>query len=188
VAHYRIVPERSRVSIWARSSLHDIETTTEGLRGALDLEMRAGGRLDLKAQPRATISLPVDRLKSGNPLEDRELRRRIDARRFPTIDGALVEVQPTSVEGKYHVRGDITFRGVTRSYASVVTAIAVDDRTLRIEGESTFDVRDFGLEPPKILMLKVEPEVRVRVEIVAERDVRAGPVQLTGEISPVLTS
>ena len=59
--------------------------------------------------------------------------------------------------------GDITFRGVSRNYASEVRFTAVDDRTLRIESESTFDVRDFGLEPPKILTLKVEPEVRVRV-------------------------
>jgi polyisoprenoid-binding protein YceI len=171
VTQYRIVPERSRVSIRARSSLHPIETSTDGLQGALDLEMLAGGRLNLQSQPQAKVSLPVDRLKSGNPLEDRELRRRIDARRFPTIDGELLEMHQTGVEGQYLVRGDITFRGVTRSYAREVAVTAVDDRTLRIEGESTFDVRDFGMEPPKILMLKVEPEVRVRVEIVAEMDV-----------------
>lgn len=171
MAHYHIVPERSRVSIWARSSLHPIETSTDGLQGALDLEILAGGRLNLQSQPQAKVSLPVDQLKSGNPLEDRELRRRIDARRFPTIDGELLEMQQTSVEGRYLVRGHVTFRGISRSYAREMTFTAVDDRTLRIEGESTFDVRDFGMEPPKILMLKVEPEVRVRVEIVAEKEV-----------------
>ena len=38
-----------------------------------------------------------------------------------------------------------------------------DDR-----GESTFDVRDFGMEPPRILMLKVQPDVVVAVEIIAQ--------------------
>ena len=85
MARYRIVPERSRVSIWARSSLHPIETSTDGLQGTLDLELLAG-RLDPQSQPHAKVSFPVDRLKSGNPLEDRELRRRIDSRHFPTID------------------------------------------------------------------------------------------------------
>jgi hypothetical protein len=37
-----------------------------------------------------------------------------------------------------------------------------------LEGESTFDVRDFGMEPPKILMLRVHPEVNVRVQIFAQ--------------------
>jgi hypothetical protein len=43
-----------------------------------------------------------------------------------------------------------------------------EDGTVRATGHSTFDVRDFGLEPPRILMFRVEPEVRVRVEIIAE--------------------
>ena len=42
--------------------------------------------------------------------------------------------------------------------------------TLRLTGESIFDIRDFGMDPPRILMLKVEPEVGVRVEILAERE------------------
>jgi hypothetical protein len=39
-----------------------------------------------------------------------------------------------------------------------------------LAGRSTFDIRDFGMEPPRILMLKVQPEVAVRVEIVAEKE------------------
>ena len=35
---------------------------------------------------------------------------------------------------------------------------------------AVFDIRDFGMEPPRILMLKVQPEVTVRVEIVAEKE------------------
>ena len=46
----------------------------------------------------------------------------------------------------------------------------VDDRTIRLSGSSRFDVRDYGMEPPRILMLKVEPEVDVRVDIQAERE------------------
>jgi hypothetical protein len=36
-----------------------------------------------------------------------------------------------------------------------------------------FDVRDFGMEPPRMLFLRVEPEVAVRVEIIAEREALA---------------
>jgi hypothetical protein len=45
----------------------------------------------------------------------------------------------------------------------------VDERTVRLSGQSTFDIRDFGMEPPRILMLRVEPVVAVRVEITAEQ-------------------
>jgi hypothetical protein len=46
----------------------------------------------------------------------------------------------------------------------------VDERTVQLEGRSRFDIRDFGMEPPKVLMAKVEPEVDIRVEIFALKD------------------
>jgi polyisoprenoid-binding protein YceI len=169
VATYRIVPDESRVRIDARSSLHAIRTSASGLEGSLDLEAPGGEQVDLRTAASATLSLPVASLKSGNPLEDRELQRRIDARRFPTITGELVELAATGEERHYLARGRITFRGVTNDYEDEVTISRVDDNTLLVEGGHTFDIRDFGLEPPKILMLRVEPMVNVRVEIVARK-------------------
>ncbi len=170
MAHYRIVPGRSRVWIEARSTLHPIHTETDGLEGWLDMEVHHGGRVDLGAAPSAHLELPVAQLSSGNPLEDRELRRRIDARRYPTIAGDLTLMQPTGEEGRYRVEGDLTFKGVTRRYEDEMTLEAMDGQLVILAGEKTFDVRDFGLEPPRILMLKVEPDVRVKVAIVAEKD------------------
>jgi hypothetical protein len=42
--------------------------------------------------------------------------------------------------------------------------------SLQLDGEKVFDIREFGMEPPRILMLKVYPEVTVRVSIVADRE------------------
>ena len=51
-----------------------------------------------------------------------------------------------------------------------MTISALDESTVHLTGQATFDVRDFGMEPPRILMLRVYPEVEVSVEIVAERE------------------
>ncbi len=168
MTRYVIVPDRSQVWIEARSSLHPINTRTDGLEGFVDLEENGGGRIDLAAGlPRAHLSLPVARLRSGNPLEDREMQRRISARRFPTIDGELTAMNSTGADGRYLVTGDVTFRGVTRSYEHEMDFAFLEDATLRVDGRSTFDIREFGMEPPRILMFKVDPEVNVRVEIIA---------------------
>ena len=153
-----IVPDRSRVTIDARSSVHPIHTNTDGLQGFVELG----------PSPRGELSLPVERLRSGNPLEDRELRRRIDAKRYPTIDGRLTEMHESGEPGRYRVRGDITFRGVTRACEDDMMVEHVDEQTVQLAGSSTFDIREFGMDPPRILMLRVEPEVRVSVLIVAE--------------------
>jgi polyisoprenoid-binding protein YceI len=170
VVRFRVLPDRSKVWIHARSSLHPIDSSTDGLEGTLDLELQGGGRVNLSVAPSAHLEFPVENLSSGNRLEDRELKRRIDSRRYPTIEGDLTAMKDTDTDGQYLVRGDLTFKGVTRSYEDEMTLAVQDDKTIRLEGESTFDIRDFGMEPPRILILKVEPEVRVRVVIVAEQE------------------
>ena len=70
----------------------------------------------------------------------------------------------------YLVGGDLTFRGVTRTYEDHMTVEVLNDRTITMTGESTFDIRDFGMEPPRILLLRVQPVVDVRVEIFAEKE------------------
>jgi polyisoprenoid-binding protein YceI len=170
VSRFRIVPDRSRVWIDARSSVHPIQSSTTGLEGEVDLEVGDDGRVRFGSPPAGHLSLAVSRLSSGNRLEDRELQKRIDARRYPTISGVLHEVQAIGDDGRFQVSGDVTFRGVTRRYQSEMTLAPTGGDTVTLAGKSRFDVRDFGLEPPRILMLRVEPEVDVRVEIVAERE------------------
>ncbi len=170
MARYRIDPERSTVSIDARSSLHPIHTTTNGLEGYVDLELEPDGAVDLTAKPAAQLSLPVTRLSSGNPMEDRELQKRIDARRYPTINGVLGRIERAGSNGSYRVSGEVTFRGVSRPHEDEMTIHAVDDHTIELAGTSRFDIREFGMEPPRILMLRVEPAVDIRVDIVAIKE------------------
>ena len=80
-----------------------------GTGGWVELELGKGGRLGAAAAP-ARLGFRVDRLTSGSPFEDRELRRRIDARRFPTITGDMTSIEPTGEDGRYRVAGDLTFR------------------------------------------------------------------------------
>ena len=169
MARYDIVPEGSHVLIEATSSVHPINSRTDGLEGFVDLEVSESGRVDTTAAPAGELSLRIERLSSGNPFEDRELRRRIDARRFPTIGGRLTGIHDTDRDGNYMVRGEVTFRGVTNLYEDQMTITRIDDRTLHLDGHATFDIRDFGMQPPRILMLRVHPEVVVTVSIVARR-------------------
>ncbi len=162
---FRIDPNLSKVWIEARSSLHPIRGEATGLEGWIEADV-ADGQVDFGDTPKIQVELSVDRLKSGNALEDVELQRRIDAKRFPTIRGEVRKIEKTD-GGRYPVRGDLTFHGVTRLMEGDVS-VNVDGGSLVVEGEQTFDIRDFGVDPPKILMLKVHPDVRVRVRAVAE--------------------
>jgi polyisoprenoid-binding protein YceI len=167
VATFRIDPNRSKVWVEARSSMHPIHGEAEGLEGSIEADV-ADGRIDVTTVPKIQIVLPVEKLQSGKKLEDAEMMRRIDARRFPRITGSTTELEENG--GTYRIRGDLTFHGVTRQVEGEVTISAPDEQSLVIEGEQVFDIRDFGVQPPKILMLKVHPDVRVRVKVVAEQE------------------
>jgi polyisoprenoid-binding protein YceI len=169
VGRFRIVPERSRIWVDARSSLHPIRVATTGLRGYLDATLANGVLVD--GNPTSgSIEIEADRMKSGNVLYDHELERRLEARKYPVIRGAVRDVKPLGDGQRYRVFGQLEFHGVTRSVEGEVLVRVVDDRTLEIEGERVFDLRDYALEPPRILMLKVYPEVRVRAQVIAEQE------------------
>jgi len=170
VARYVIAPERSHVWIDARSNLHPIHSTTDGLEGFVDLELEAGGGVDMTTAPSGRLSLAVERLTSGNRMEDRELQKRIDGRRYPTIDGVLGAMVRNGDGTSYRVSGDLTFHGVTRRLEDHMTVRRLDDQTISLDGSSRMDIRQFGMDPPRVLMLKVEPEVDIRVEIIAVRE------------------
>jgi polyisoprenoid-binding protein YceI len=167
MTRYVISPERSRMWIDARSNVHPIHSSTDGVEGYVELELASDGGLNVSVSPAGELSLSVDRLSSGNRLEDRELHKRIDSRRYPNILGVLKKMEPSGVEGTYRVSGDITFRGVSRQHEDLMNVSSVDGQTIQLEGKSRFDIREFGMEPPRLLMARVEPEVEVRIQIVA---------------------
>jgi polyisoprenoid-binding protein YceI len=170
VSRYKIAPERSHVWIDARSNLHPIHSTTDGLEGYVELELGLEGGVDLSVPSAGKLSLSVDLLSSGNRMEDRELQKRIDARRFPTIEGVLDKIEKSGDDSNYRVSGDVIFRGISRHHEDLMNISALDEQTIQMGGESQFDIREFGMEPPRMLMLKVQPEVGIRVEIVAVRE------------------
>jgi polyisoprenoid-binding protein YceI len=172
VTRFVIDPQRSTVWIEARSTLHPIHGEATGLEGHLEVSM-ADGQLDLSQPAELHVVLPVERLQSGNPMQDRELQRRVDADRFRKISGDARKVQETDEDGRYRVTGDVSFHGATRTVEGDIRVSASDDRTLVVEGEQIFDIRDFNLKPPKILMFRVEPEVTVRIRVTAERSDQA---------------
>ena len=167
MARYEIQPERSQVKIAARSSLHPIDAVTPGLEGFFEAEVGDDGTIDLSVPARGRLELPVDRLKSGNSLYDREMKRRIEAQKYHNITGELREMKPAETAGRYVVGGDVTFRGVTRYFEEEMSFSVVDSNSVSLEGAHVFDIRDFQMEPPKIMMLKVYPDVSVTVTIVA---------------------
>jgi polyisoprenoid-binding protein YceI len=161
---YTLDSVRSCVWVSGRSSLHPINTETRGITGWFEGAAREDGSLDLDQPVSGELELAVERLTSGNQLYDRELRRRIDARRFPTISGRLTRIVLDGAHPEYSVTGEIAFHGKTKTFEHGMR-IEVSDEGIALTGEDQFDIREFGMKPPSMLMVRVYPEISVRVEL-----------------------
>jgi hypothetical protein len=168
MTRYRILGDASEVVIDARSNVHPIHQRARGVDGFVDLVLHDDGTVDLTHGATAEISLATDRLVGGNPLETRELRRRIDARNHPTITGRLDELRAADAPGAYLARGTVTFRGESRAAEDELRIARDGQGTLHVDGTHEFDIREFGMEPPRVLVMRVEPVVRIRIDVVAE--------------------
>ena len=163
MARFEFVPEESQVWIQGSSSVHPIHATATGVTGWVEVATTRSG---VASTPKLAgeVRIAVGLLQSGNPLVDRETRRRIDARRFPEIVGTVTSATRPAA-GRLAVTGDLAFRGEVRSVEGEVTAV-VEDGRLVIEGAARFDVREWGLQPPKVALLRVHPDIDVRIHLI----------------------
>ncbi|MCU1370618.1 MAG: hypothetical protein JWO77_1812 [Ilumatobacteraceae bacterium] len=161
---FDLVPDRSQVWVEGSSSIHPIHATATGLTGWVELSFGPDG---LAATPAVTgeVRIEVERLRSGNPLVDAETRRRIDARRFPEIIGRVTSSARAGAD-QLALAGEISFRGETQPVEGDLFVGRHGDE-LRLAGEQTMDVRQWGLQPPRIGLVKVHPQIEVRLQAVA---------------------
>jgi PadR family transcriptional regulator PadR len=164
---YRLVPDRCALLIDVRSTAGPISFGTIGISGSIRAAVD-NDTLRTDVAPSGCLTIDVSGLSSGNKLYDAELLRRIDARRFPTVTVELKQCEGQGPGGRYRLAGELTFHGVTRPAEGTVSVEAVSDRRLVITGEQVFDIRDFSVPSPTMLMLRIYPDVRVRLHAEAE--------------------
>jgi polyisoprenoid-binding protein YceI len=168
VPRFLVNTAQSTVQVGLRVNLHPSHINANALSGSIECELDERGKPRLDQPYSAQLSLPVDAIKSGNGIQDREMRRRFDASRYPTITATVTHGEPLGGEGRYRATAQLTLHGQTRDVTGDVQ-LRVDGTTLTVDGQQVINVKDFGIDPPRLIILKVEPDVDLTVHIVAVR-------------------
>jgi polyisoprenoid-binding protein YceI len=156
---YPLDPDRSRLVIDGRSSLHGIQTTADGVVGWI--EVTDDGR-----PVTGHLTIEVDGLHTGNPLYDREIRNRLDVKKFPTFEAHLTTVHDgDGPEDPHRVTGAVSAHGVQNNLEGTITVEPEGDG-VRVSGSEQIDFRQFGLKAPRLLTLKVDPIVTITLDAV----------------------
>jgi PadR family transcriptional regulator, regulatory protein PadR len=159
---FKLVPERSVLLIEVRSTVGPLSFGAVGVTGSVRAAV-VDGVISGNRSPSGHLEVDLSGLTSGNGLHDAELRRRIDARRFPMATVALRSCKASGPGALYRVEGELTFHGVSRPAQGTVSVEVGPDDRLIIAGEHVFDIREFAIPSPTVLMLRIYPDVRVRI-------------------------
>ena len=165
--HFHVVPDRSVVLIEVRSTVGPITFGAVGVTGTIDAEVH-DGVVRPASHPSAHLEVEVTQLRSGNALYDAELMRRIDARRHPVVALDLRGCTAVGAPHRYHIDGEVTFHGSTRPLQGTVGLTATSEGKLVVSGEQVFDIRDFDIASPTVLMLRIYPDVLVQLQVEAD--------------------
>jgi polyisoprenoid-binding protein YceI len=167
---FNVASSSSSLSFDGKSTLHAVHGTASQLTGSITATLE-DGNLTLDPQPAMHVEFPVERLSSGNSLQDKETWKLLDSKRNPTIAADLRNLV-ASAGNAYSATGDIAMSGRKKSYDGNLT-IKVDRDRMVVDGTLVVDIRDFGLQPPRLLMVTVQPQVTVNLHLVAVLDMGA---------------
>lgn len=182
-ARFGIDAGASSLTLEVHTSLVTLHATATGIEGELEVALLADGAVDEREQPGGRLHFAVRRLQRANPAYALEIERLLDPRRHPEVIVDLASTEPLGPDGEvvepaedgardgrtYRAQGTMTLRGVTRPLDGVLVAHFPDPATIELEGARVVDVRQYGVTPPRLFALRVHPDVRVHLQVVARR-------------------
>lgn len=148
-------PITGRVQVKARAPGHDFTCGGDGIAGEATVE---GERI-----VSAKAEFPLERLKAGDPLGNRELRKFLDLDRRPVAKGELAEPIALSIAGD-RVSGSGKLRLVVEGPTTTVP-VRFEGTLPRVRASIDLTFTGLGYKPPKLLFLKVKDELSVELEI-----------------------
>lgn len=151
------------------STVHGVRAETHALEGTIEGELDGDGLPDFSQPHLALLELPADAIKSGNPLQDVEMNRRMEVRTYPLINVRANRAWWGDEAGRCRADVEVTVHGRTASFEEDFT-LRVNGQRLEVEGQHLFDMREFDVSTPDFLGLRVDPQVSATVHIVAEQE------------------
>lgn len=138
--------------------LHNFTGMTQNLTGQVNLE---DGTVD--------FYIDLNTLKTGIWKRDKDLRKTLDTRDHPFAEffGRLVTpVDPTITDLQpVRVRGNFSIHGVTREI-EVEGSVQITPFSLRVLAAWELNLEDYNIEPPGLVIVKVDPVQDIRIDVV----------------------
>ncbi len=150
-----------KLSVKARSSVHDTTTVWDKITGSVDADP------DAIEQAKATFTVDMTSFDAGDWLKNRKLRKDFAMDENPSATFTLERVSDVKRDGdKFTAKahGTLRWRGKDVVLELAGQGTLTRDR-VEASGSFVLDIRKLGLQAPKFFIIKMEDEVTVEVSI-----------------------
>ncbi len=161
---YTIDPQASKLTVKARSSVHDTEIVWTGITGTVDA---AAG--EDAANMKASVSVDMTTADAGDWLKNRKMRKDMQFDKHAEAQFTLESVNDLAQDGERMtatIHGTLKWRGKSVSVTAQGEG-SLGARQLTAKGSFDIDMTKLGITPPKVLMIKVEDVVNCTIELLA---------------------
>ena len=157
----------SRLSVKARSRIHDTTTVWDSIDGEVEVDPDT---VATTAVARVEVGVDMTKFDAGDFLKNRKLRKDFDLEAHPRAMFELTGLDGVTRESD---RLAATARGILRWRGKEVPLTIkgqgrLDARSLDVQASFDLDIRHLGLAAPRFLMFKMEDEVTVEVVLKGE--------------------
>lgn len=150
-----------KLTVKARSSVHDTTTVWDRITGTIDAD---AGAIE---QAKATFAVDMTKFDAGDFLKNRKLRKDFDMDAHPTATFTLTRVSEVVRDGaKFTAKAEGTLDWRGKQISLVLSGQGtLDDKRVEARGTFELDIRKLGLSAPRFFMFKMEDEVTVDVSV-----------------------
>ncbi len=150
-----------KLTVKARSSVHDTTTAWDKITGDVDADPEA------IEGAKATFEVDMTSFDAGDWLKNRKLRKDFDMDANPRATFELRRVSEVVRDGaKFQAKAEGVLRWRGKEVVLVLTGQGTLDRE-RVEATASFelDIRKLGLQAPRFFVFKMEDDVTVDVTV-----------------------
>ena len=164
---YDIAPEKSRMTVFVRSTLHDFDTIISKFTGSLALPENGES-----ASVRFHLEFPTAELDTGIFLRNGAMRSQaLHVEKYPKAEFDAQSanfIRQKGREWEYRITGMLSIHGVKREITVPVTAW-VEGKTLNADTKFPFLLSAHKIIPPGLLFIKTEDKVDVKIRFSFQR-------------------
>jgi len=93
---FEVSAEYSTLTFFVETKTAVVYGKATGLAGYVEAAWNPDGSMKTDSDPTMHLEFPVENVRSGNDLRDREMWKLVDSKRFPTIAADLLSIRPSA--------------------------------------------------------------------------------------------